>query len=189
MRLLRQAGLALRILAVLIALGLIWPAMAGSGAIEPFLGQYEGRTIVKGDGEATTRDLDVTIEPVAERSDRFRITWSTIVRRSGGEPKRKSYSIAFMPTGRPGIYASAMRTDLFGNAVPLDPLKGDPFVWCRIAGKTLTVYALTITDNGGYDLQVYDRTLRDGGIDLTFTRLDEGEPPTVVTAVLEKTKP
>lgn len=172
---------------VLAMAGLARPLHAEAPAIDAFFGRYEGRAIVAGDGQTTTRDLDVRIEPAGDAgAGQFRITWSTLIRRSEAGEKRKSYSILFKRTPRPGIFASAMRTDMFGNAVPLDPLKGDPFVWCRIAGRTLTVYALQITDDGGYDLQVYDRTLRDGGLDLKFTRLDEGQPPTVVTAVLEK---
>jgi hypothetical protein len=75
---------------------------------------------------------------------------------------------------------------MFGNRVPMDPLSGDPFVWCRIAGRTLTVYALLINDAGRYDLQIYDRTLVDEGLELKFTRLREGDPPRVLTAFLER---
>ena len=48
---------------------------------------------------------------------------------------------------------------MFGHQVPLDPLKGDPYVWCRIVGRVLTLYSLQITDDGGYDLQIYERTV------------------------------
>ena len=174
---------------MLAALGLARPLRADAPAIDAFFGRYEGRAIVASDGETTSRDLDVRIEPAADDGPgHFRITWSTVIRRvADAGDKLKSYSILFKPTRRPGIFASAMRTDMFGNAVPLDPLKGDPLVWGRISGRTLTVYALLITADGGYDLQVYDRTLRDGGgLDLKFTRLDEGEMPEVITAVLEK---
>ena len=27
-----------------------------------------------------------------------------------------------------------MRADVFGNAVPLDPLAGDPYMWARLEG-------------------------------------------------------
>jgi hypothetical protein len=177
------------VLCVLVIVGSVCAA-AEDAAIEPFLGRYEGRAIVgDGDGETSSRDLDVIIERAGDQPGQFRITWSTITRHAEDKPKRKSYSILFKPTHRPGIFASAMRMNMFGNPVPLDPLKGDPYVWCRIAGRTLTVYALNITDDGGYDLQVYDRTLRDGGLDLTFTRHDEGEAPVVVKAVLDRTGP
>jgi hypothetical protein len=166
-------------------MGVCWASLALSDtmAIEPFFGEYRGKTISEDDGVTTTRDLGVTIEPDGEN---FKITWSTVTRRDDGELKHKSYGISFAPTRRPDIYRSAMRTDMFGNRVPMDPLSGDPFVWCRIAGKTLTVYALLINDDGRYDLQVYDRTLVDKGLDLKFTRLREGDPPKVLTAFLER---
>lgn len=172
---------------IVAGLGLGRPLHAEGPGIEAFFGRYEGRAITEGDGQTTKRDLDVRIEPAGAKGDgQFQITWGTVIRRRDAEDKRKSYSILFKRTSRPGIFASAMRADMFGNAVPLDPLKGEPFVWCRIAGRTLTVYALLITDSGSFDLQVYDRTLRDGGLDLRFTRFDEGKPPIVVTATLEK---
>jgi hypothetical protein len=163
------------------------PALSGTMPVEPFFGEYRGKTISEEDGETTARDLGVSIEPDGEY---FKITWSTATRRRAeGELKRKSYAISFVPTQRPEIYRSAMRTDMFGNRVPMDPLSGDPFVWCRIAGRTLTVYALLINDAGRYDLQVYDRTLVDKGLDLKFTRLREGDPPRILSAFLERIAP
>jgi hypothetical protein len=171
---------------VLIGVCVASPALSGTIPIEPFFGEYRGKTISEDDGETTIRDLGVSIEPDGEH---FKVTWSTVTRRADGERKHKSYTISFVPTKRPEIYRSAMRTDMFGNRVPMDPLSGDPFVWCRIAGRTLTVYALLVTDAGGYDLQVYDRTLVDKGLDLKFTRLREGEPTRVLTAFLERVGP
>jgi len=158
------------------------PVRAAGSAIEPFLGHYRGKTIVGDDDETTMRDLAVSIEPDGEY---FRIVWNTATRRDG-DTKRKSYAISFVPTKRPEIYRSAMRTDMFGNRVPMDPLSGDPFVWCRIAGKTLTVYALLIDDAGSYDLQVYDRTLVDNGLHLEFTRLRENYAPKALSGFLER---
>ncbi len=86
------------------------------------------------------------------------------MRGEGGQTeKRKAYTIAFQPTQRPGVYSSAMRANVFGERVPMDPFKGDPFVWARLSGKTLSVYALIILADGGYDLQIYDRTLTPDG--------------------------
>jgi hypothetical protein len=159
------------------------PSLAETSSIAPFFGQYRGQTIKQGDGEIAKRDLDVSIEP---DGDYFKIIWSTVTRYPDGEVKRKSYAISFAPTKRADIYHSAMRTDMFGNRVPLDPLSGDPFVWCRVAGRTLTVYALLIDDTGSYDLQVYDRTLTDKGLDLRFTRIREGDQPKVLSAFLQR---
>ena len=158
-------------------------AAAPPASIEPFFGRYEGRTIVHGDDTTTSRDLTVAIQP---DGDRFRIEWTTVTRQVDGEVKRKTYSIGFDPTQRQGIFRSTMRTDMFGHQVPLDPLKGDPYVWCRIAGRVLTLYSLQITDDGGYDLQIYERTLQGERMSLHFTRLREGEAPKELTATLEK---
>ena len=160
------------------------PSLAALSSIEPFFGRFEGKAIVEGDDTTTSRDLAVVIQPDGER---FRIDWTTATRQADGDVKRKAYSIAFEPTKRPGIFRSTMRADMFGNQVPLDPLKGDPYVWCRVAGRVLTLYSLQITDDGGYDLQVYERTLvGEGRMSLRFTRLREGEPPKELTAILKK---
>ena len=176
--------LATPLLVLLVGILAALPARSAGSPIEPFLGHYRGKTIVGDDGETTARDLGVSIEPEGES---FKILWSTATRR-GSEIKHKSYAISFVPTKRPDIYRSAMRTDMFGNRVPMDPLSGDPFVWSRINGKTLTVYALLIDDDGSYDLQIYDRTLVENGLDLKFTRLREGEPPKVVSGFLERVR-
>lgn len=158
-------------------------AAAPPPSIEPFLGRYEGRSILRGDDATTIRDLTVVIRP---DGDRFRIEWTTVSWHGDGDVKRKGYSIGFEQTQRPGIFRSTMRTDMFGHQVPLDPLKGDPYVWCRIAGRVLTLYSLQITDGGGYDLQIYERTVDGDKMALRFTRLREGEPAKELTATLEK---
>jgi hypothetical protein len=80
-----------------------------------------------------------------------------------------------------------MRMNVFGKHIPLDPLAGDPFVWARIHDKTLTVYALMITNQGAYDMQTYDRTLRDDGdMDLAYTRILDGKISKEVTALLHR---
>jgi hypothetical protein len=174
------------VLALLVGILGACPLTSASSPIEPFFGKYRGKAVVGDDAETSIRDLDVSIEP---DGDYFKISWRTATRRGDGEIKHKSYAISFAPSSRPDIYRSAMRTDMFGNRVPMDPLSGDPFVWCRIAQKTLTVYALLIDDEGRYDLQVYERTLVDNGLQLKFTRLREAEPPKVISAFLERIGP
>jgi hypothetical protein len=67
-----------------------------------------------------------------------------------------------------------MKVNVFGGNVALDPMQGDPYVWARIEGPTLTVYALHILDDGGYEMQVYDRTIAEGGLELRFSRIRNG---------------
>jgi hypothetical protein len=174
------------VLAVWLLTGLVTAALADSAkpALEAFFGTFKGQTILESDGVMTTRDLDVAIAPT--RSG-FNIRWTTTMLGRDGALKRESSSIDFEPTRRPGIFASQMRSDMFGNRMPLDPLRGDPFVWARLIDATLTVYALLITDDGGYEMQVYHRTLVDGGLALKFFRFREGDALRTVTASLKRT--
>jgi len=140
--------------------------------IAPFIGEYKGRAISHSGSGLDERDLSVLIE---EKGDGFEVEWTTISHgSSSGKLKKKSYTVAFIPTKRPNIYSSAMKTNVFGGRQAMDPLKGDPYVWARIDGRTLTLFALIITDEGGYEIQVYNRTLTDVGMDLQFSRVRDG---------------
>ena len=105
----------------------------------------------------------------------FVLAWSTVSQRSDGRQKRKDYRIRFVPGGRDNVYSSAMRINMFGRAVPLDPLKGDPYVWAVVSGRTLKVHALVVTEGFGYEMQTYERTLTKEGMDLKFTRVRDDE--------------
>lgn len=139
---------------------------------EKFVGEYTGEGISQADGELTKRDFRVKIRPNGEG---FILTWVSVTHDDGGALTRKAYTVPFKPKGKSGLYGSAMRTDMFGNQVPLDPLKGEPYVWARISGDTLFVYAMLITDEGGYEMQVYERTLTPTGMDLRYSRVRDGK--------------
>ncbi len=150
--------------------------------IDPFVGRYQG-TAIQGDAEGLTRrDISVTIE---KRNEGFTVSWTTSIP-TNGSFSRKSYTIEFERSNRPNVFGSAMRKDMFGNRVPLNPLKGDPYVWATIYGDTLTVYSLLIDESGGYDLQQYDRTLTDGGLRLEFSRLHQGREVKRFSGVLKR---
>jgi hypothetical protein len=173
----------LPILLILACLSAPWPAMARDRSIEAFFGTYEGTSISPPAEGMSTRDMKVSIAPTRRG---FNVTWDTITRRADGQSKVKTYSIDFEPTGREDIFGSEMRLNKFGDRVPLDPLKGVPYVWARITGNTLTVYALHITADGSYDMQVYNRTLTEQGMSVKYSRFSEGEPMRVVTGTLAK---
>jgi hypothetical protein len=152
--------------------------------IGDFYGRYVGQSI---SGEATSlsaRDLSVTIR-AHERG--FVIDWTTVILKSGGKTSRKSYSILFHPTKRRHIYRSLMARDPFGNLVPLDPLRGQPYVWARVLGNTLSVFMMLITDDGGYDMHAYHRTLTAGGMKLRFTQQHGDMALKVIRGRLKKT--
>lgn len=160
---------------------LVMPAWAD---VSRFVGDYTGSAdILSADGSASKRDMSVSI---SETKAGFTVEWTSATHKPDGRVKEKSYSISFVPSDRDGIYAAAMTRNVFGHAVQLDPMKGEPFVWGRIDTDTLTVYSLFVDDVGGYELQQFDRTLAEGGLTLEFTNLLNGTLQRSVTTFLQK---
>ncbi len=150
---------------------------------EKFVGEYLGEGITSEGEDLTKRDLRVEIKP---KQESFVLSWVSVTHKSNGSLKKKAYTVQFKPRGNSGLYGSAMRTDMFGNEVPLDPLKGEPYVWARISGDTLFVYAMLITEEGGYEMQVYERTLTPNGMDLTYYRVRDGGVMRTVRGTLKR---
>ncbi len=172
--------------AALLVMLAIAPSSATAAEIADFYGHYEGTGRMVGDASAPPRQLDVDIRPTPNG---FNLTWETSTAAGDGEGKEKRYSIDFRRTDRPDVFASEMRTNMFGQRVPLDPMKGDPFLWARLVGPTLTVTGLLIRPDGTYDLLTYARTLTEKGLDLRFTRRRDGEAVRTIEGSLHRVKP
>lgn len=153
---------------------------------QPFLGIYQGETVFASAEGYSKRDMNVVIQ---REGDGFLLEWTTVTQKGDGDSSSKTHTVAFQPTGRPGVYQPVGKIDRFGEQVPLEPLKGDPQVWARIDGKTLSVYATVITDDGGVEMQTYDRTLVPGGMELHFTRVRNGRQLKEIRAKLEVQDP
>lgn len=166
-------------------LAVILPARAvlAAEAYEQFFGRFEGTAIVEGGSELSKRDLRVEIRP----SDKgFLIEWVALIQKPDGRTKRSAYKIPFRATRRAGIYGSAMKNDMFGHPVPLNPLKGEPYVWARVVGNVLTTYFMIITETGGYEMQVYTRELVNGNMELVYTRNRNGKLLRTVVGTLSR---
>ena len=162
--------------------------VANAGAPDPirsFVGEYRGHSIEDSESVLTIHDIDVRI---TRFESGFTVKWSMVTRNANGEAERSEYSVNFVPTRREHIFASAMAPNLFGKQVPLNPLEGEPFMWARITGPTLSVYAMFVTESGGHDMQIYDRTLTEDGLQLKIQRLRDEMPYRVVTGTLKKTR-
>ena len=153
--------------------------------IRSFVGEYQGHTIQDSEGVLTVHDIGVRI---TRFESGFTGDWSTVAQNANGEAERTEYSVNFLPTPRKHIFASAMAPNLFGKQVPLNPLEGEPFMWARITGPTLSVYAMFVTESGGHDMQIYERTLTEAGMRLRIQRLRDEMPYRVVTGTLKKTR-
>lgn len=171
-------------LPALLVLLVAWQTAVGANEIDPFIGNYEGEATVESNGSESRRDLGVTITGTR---DGFTVKWQTTTFREDGSENTKSYSIDFIPSEREHIYRSAMKANLFGGREPLDPMKGDPYVWAHITDGTLVVHAMIITEDGGYEMQTYERTLVAEGLDLRFTRIRDGKPLREINTLLRRT--
>ncbi len=161
-------------LSALVALVLLAGLALADGAdAGRFVGSYTGSAEIKmADGTTDQRDMSVTI---SQTKKGFTVAWTSTTRKPDGTIKAKSYEIDFVPSDQENVFAAAMRKNVFGHEVQLDPMKGEPYVWARINGDTLTVYSLFVDAEGGYELQQYDRTLAEGGLELDFQRVSNGE--------------
>lgn len=176
------AGMFLYLLAGAAALMLL--AMPAAADISRFLGDYSGSAPVRyEDGTSQQRDMSVSIR---ETGEGFLVAWTTTTEKEDGRRKTKSYEIEFRPSPREGIYAAAQKRNVFGHSVQLDPMKGEPYVWGRIDGDTLSVYSLFVTPSGDYEMQQFDRTLTEGGLQLVFTAEKAGEPERRVETFLKR---
>lgn len=158
-------------------------ATSHADAIDPFVGSYVGETRDVRGGSEVKRDLSVD---VSKTGDGFRVQWKTTKFSPSGKAKTKSYDIEFVPSERRNVYSSAMKTNVFGGRVPLDPMKGDPYVWARIDGRVLIVHALLITERGDFEVLTYRRRLVEDGLVLEFDRMGHGSERRRIEARLER---
>lgn len=166
------------------ALVILGSVQAFAAEIEDFVGTFSGSAEVQSaNGSVQPRDMSVEI---SETKKGFRVSWSSTSYKPDGRTKEKAYQIDFVPSDRQGVFAAAMKKNVFGHEVQLDPMKGEPYVWGRIIGDTMTVYSLFVDVDGGYEVQQFDRTLSEGGLMLEFNNLRNGEKQRTVSTFLTK---
>jgi hypothetical protein len=153
-------------------------------AIDAFFGHWQGQGVAEGENDMflsmSARDLDVTIRP---HNDAFTVNWTTVIR--AGSPddpqiRRNSATLFFETTDRPNVWEAESSEN------PLDD--GGTLSWARLEGATLTLYQLTLSDRGGYELTSYARTLEEDRMILVFTRLLDGAPVRSVRGRLSRTE-
>ncbi len=163
---------------------LLWPlqATAQDVPIEAFYGQFQGSGIAENEDSlyfgVTVRDVDVKIGPLDQG---FYVEWTSVIR-SGGDPdnpdiRRRTSRADFAPGDRPGVFPAQDTGNL---------LAGEPVIWARIANQTLTIHVIAMADDGGYQVQSYDRTLTGNGMELKFISIRDGEAVRQVSARLVK---
>lgn len=169
---------------VLLAFLLAFWGSIAQADISRFVGTYEGSAeVISSDGVARKRDMSVQI---VETRAGFRLTWTSTTYRPDGTAKDKTYTVEFVPSDRGSVFAAAMKRNVFGHDVQLDPMKGEPYVWSQITGDTFSVYSLFVAEDGGYEIQQFNRTLTEGGLDLEYKSVRNGDIQRTVNAFLER---
>ena len=154
----------------LVTLSLSATAQAADRKIDEFYGRWLGTGEATQGATATvktqSRDSEVVIEKAA---DGFKISWTTMSSdvSSPTKSKVKTAALTFKPGGKPGYFIEMKSGDALG---------GKKTTWARLSGDTLTINQLVVTDDGHWDVSVYDRTLRDkDAMELAFTRFTDGK--------------
>ena len=160
-----------RRLAAAMALAACGASAAMAAEVSDFVGSYTGEAEIAAGEDIHQRDLSVEI---TETKEGFRVDWTTITYRADGRVKEAAYSINFVPSDRDDVFAAAMRKNMFGHDVQMDPMKGEPYVWARIIDDTMTVFSLFVDDEGGYEIQEFNRTLAEEGLELDFLSVRNG---------------
>lgn len=147
-------------------------------ALSRFHGSYVGRAIVEDfeTGKEQARDIDIVIAP--DGTEGLRIDWVTVGlvdgRRDLPGVKRWSQTAVFEPSGSGNFMIDVGESSLFKERGDMEVVKGDPVRWTRIEDDTLHACSFVVLEDGRYELQIYQRTLTEHGLDILFERIVDG---------------
>lgn len=151
---------------VVILLGVLAAPAVRAAKLSDFYGYWVGtgvaETEVGEDSARQQRDLEVILR---EHPRGFQLCWAT-VRRTSGRPARETLSMfLFEPTDE-----GSWRAFFTGESSAVRHT-----AWAVIKGDTLTVSSHVVDEAGNSELQVYNRTLRKGAMELLFARFTNDE--------------
>ena len=151
---------------------------AAADDLSRFFGSYVGQAKVQDfqTGEQQQRDLDIVVSKY--RRDGLKIDWITVGlvdgRRDVPGVKRWSQTALFKPSGNRDFMVEVGEGNLFKERGEMEVIEGDPVRWTRVEGDTLHACSFVVLEDGRYELQVYQRTLTETGMDILFERIVDG---------------
>jgi hypothetical protein len=151
---------------------------ARSASLEPFFGSYVGVAQVENldGGEVRRRDMDIVIEPYKRGG--FKIHWVNVTLVNGQRAvpgvERRVQTVLFEPAEDRAFFVEVQEGNPFREREETRPMRGDPVRWASLDDQGLHVYSFVVLEDGSYELQIYDRTLTDIGIDISFRRILDG---------------
>jgi hypothetical protein len=156
-------------------------------SIKNFYGAYVGEAFVEGTQQF--RDIIVSVEPIRNG---FSIYTSTVIRdgpqRAVRGVKWRAETQSFTKTDVPHVYEPLVRKSMFARKQEPNLLAGDTLAWASVRGQTLGVYAINVLQDGHYELRVFERTLTDVGMDISFIRYSDGRTVRELKGRLARTK-
>ena len=146
------------------------PVSAQDLAIAAFYGRFQGSGVSENADSlyfgVTVRDFDVAIGPDGAG---FFVEWTTVIHAGPDstrpEVRRRTDRMVFAPSAT----AKVWRTATQGNPW------GDGIAWAKLEKQTLTVSMMRVTEDGGWTVQSYARTLTATGMELDFFVVRDGE--------------
>ena len=158
------------------------PAFGQEALPASFDGDWQGKELTVDEGnadlKATAEDLNVQIVP---DDSGFWMHWTALSRDgTGGALARQPVEARFEPSDRPGVFVfdseqSSLLLSLFGDPATNNPLEGEPLLWARLEGDTLSVYGLAINPDGSFDLYQHVRTVTGDTMTARHTHRTEGD--------------
>ena len=151
---------------------------AQGAALEPFFGTFVGVAKVESleDDTVRQRDMDIEIEPYKQGG--FKIHWINVTlvdgRRAAPGVERRVQTVLFQPAENRGFFVEVEEANPFRERGQTRPMRGDPVRWASLDDHGLHVYSFMVLEDGRYELQIYDRSLTDIGLDINFQRIVDG---------------
>jgi hypothetical protein len=165
--------------AVAFMLAFAAPAASAAASLEPFFGTYVGVAEVKDfrdGGDVMQRDMDIVIEPYKQGG--FRIHWVNVSLVDGQRAvpgvERRVQTVLFEPAPDRDFFVEVAESSPFRERGETLPMRGDPVRWASLDDQGLHLYSFMVLEDGSYELQIYDRTLTDIGLDIRFQRIVDG---------------
>ena len=138
-------------------------AEAASTKLADFKGPWIGSTGTKAD---IVRNATLLLE--LRKGGAFAITWTSFEAdpdKPNAPVVERKRTMAFEPSKRPGLWRGTGTNDPVAIRA----------AWAHIEGRTLTINVIAVLNDGSLERQIYDRTLTDKGLKLTYRRTLDGK--------------
>ncbi len=167
--------LALAALALLTAT----PAPAEPPGTKQLIGTFVGRAEDDPALERKVEQRDIVMEIAPYQGSGLRVDWHNVTlvdgRRDVPGVEYRHDEVRLVPAPDRSFFLAAIGYDPFAEQKAPNAIAGDPLRWAVVAGEALDLYAVTILEDGTYELQQSRRHPSGDGVRLDFQRVVDGK--------------